>query len=125
MYRGRFAPSPTGPLHFGSLVSAVGSYLDARTNGGEWLVRIEDVDTPRNVTGAASHILHTLDLYGFEWNGPVLYQSSRFEAYESALETLRQQGLLFACGCSRKDVVAVHAGTCRHGLAQEMEARSW
>ncbi len=125
MYRGRFAPSPTGPLHFGSLVTAVGSYLDARHSGGEWLVRIEDVDTPRNVTGAADQILHTLDLYGFEWNGPVLYQSSRFEAYEAALETLRQQGLLFPCGCSRKDVVAVYPGTCRHGLAQEMEARSW
>jgi glutamyl-Q tRNA(Asp) synthetase len=84
-YRGRFAPSPTGPLHFGSLVAAVGSYLDARSSGGEWLVRMEDVDTPRNVPGAADDILKTLEAYGFEWVGAVLWQSRRFDAYAAAL----------------------------------------
>ncbi len=125
MYRGRFAPSPTGPLHFGSLVAATGSYLQARKNGGEWMVRIEDVDTPRNVPGAADHILRTLDQYGFQWNGPVLHQSTRFTAYEQALETLRAKALLFPCCCSRKEVGEVYPGTCRHGLPPDREVRSW
>ena len=92
MYRGRFAPSPTGPLHFGSLVAAMASYLDACSQGGQWLLRIEDVDTPRNQPGAANGILRTLEYYGFEWDGPVLYQSSRFEAYQAAIEQLRAGG---------------------------------
>lgn len=125
MYRGRFAPSPTGPLHFGSLVAATGSYLQARKNAGEWIVRIEDVDTPRNIPGAADDILHTLDQYGFQWNGPVLYQHTRFAAYEQALETLRAKGLLFPCCCSRKEVGEIYPGTCRHGLASDRQARSW
>ena len=94
-YRGRFAPSPTGPLHFGSLVAAVGSFLDARSQGGEWLVRMEDVDTPRNVPGAAEDILKTLEAFGFEWDGPVLWQSRRAEAYAAALETLKGAGLAY------------------------------
>ena len=125
MYRGRFAPSPTGPLHFGSLVAATGSYLEARKNCGEWLVRIEDVDTPRNVPGAAEDILRTLEQYGFQWDGPILYQSTRFSAYEQALETLRAGELLFPCCCSRKDVAEVYPGTCRQGLVPGREVRSW
>ncbi len=125
MYRGRFAPSPTGPLHFGSLVAAMASYLDARSQGGEWLVRIEDVDTPRNQPGAADSILRTLEFYGFEWDGPVLYQSSRFEAYQCALEKLRRARALFPCACSRKEVGEIYPGTCRNGLPPSREPRSW
>jgi glutamyl-Q tRNA(Asp) synthetase len=115
IYRGRFAPSPTGPLHFGSLVAALGSYLDARAHGGEWLVRMEDLDTPRVVPGAADDILRTLERFGLQWDGPVLYQSSRIEAYEAALENLRARGLVFPCICSRKDVGERYPGTCRKG----------
>jgi len=135
-YRGRFAPSPTGPLHFGSLVAAVGSYLDARTRGGEWLLRMEDVDTPRNVPGAADAILKTLEVYGFEWNGPVLYQSSRFAAYAAALDALKRAGLAYGCACSRKEIAdsatrpavdggLTYPGTCRNGLPPGREARAW
>ena len=135
IYRGRFAPSPTGPLHFGSLVAAVGSYLDARTRGGEWLVRMEDVDTPRNVPGAADDILRTLEAFGFAWDGPVLYQQARSEAYAAALEQLRRNDLVYGCACSRKEIAdsAVHAaidgglvypGTCRAGLPAGREARA-
>jgi glutamyl-Q tRNA(Asp) synthetase len=98
---GRFAPSPTGPLHFGSLVTAVASYLDARSQGGQWLVRIEDIDTPRVVPGSAANILRTLEHFGFEWNGPVLYQSTRIDAYREALDELRRNGFVYACSCSR------------------------
>ena len=105
-YRGRFAPSPTGPLHFGSLVAAVGSYLDARTNGGEWLVRIEDVDTPRSVPGAAALILRTLDDLGFEWNGEVLVQSRRLDLYHAALVDLQLAGEAYPCACSRSEIAA-------------------
>ena len=122
-YRGRFAPSPTGPLHFGSLVTAVASYLDARVARGEWLVRMEDIDTPRNVPGMALHILHTLASFGFQINGEVLWQSTREAAYQKALDQLVAFGAVFACGCSRKDVGGVYPGTCRNGL--EKPARSW
>ncbi|PKO48546.1 MAG: tRNA glutamyl-Q(34) synthetase GluQRS [Betaproteobacteria bacterium HGW-Betaproteobacteria-4] len=135
-YRGRFAPSPTGPLHFGSLVAAVGSYLDARTHGGEWLVRMEDVDTPRNVAGAADAILKTLAAFGFEWDGAVLYQSSRFEAYAAALDQLKSAGLAYGCACSRKEIAdsatrlavdggLAYPGTCRDGLPAGRVARAW
>lgn len=123
LYRGRFAPSPTGPLHFGSLVAATASYLDARSHGGEWLVRIEDVDTGRAVPGAAENILATLETFGFQWDGPVLWQSRRTERYQEALDALRAEDLVFACRCSRKDLgaigrysedgVAWYPGTCR------------
>jgi glutamyl-Q tRNA(Asp) synthetase len=132
---GRFAPSPTGPLHFGSLVAAVGSYCLARCAGGHWLVRIEDLDTPRVVTGAAEDILRTLERFGLTWDGPVWWQSRRREHYEAALDNLARQGRLFACGCSRKEVLAsaphvgeegpVYPGTCRHGLPAGRLARAW
>ena len=105
-YRGRFAPSPTGPLHFGSLVAALGSYLDARAHSGRWLLRMEDLDRTREVPGAADDILHTLDAFGFEWDGPVVYQSRRDDAYRDSLERLLSDGLAFPCGCSRKQVAA-------------------
>ena len=136
VYRGRFAPSPTGPLHFGSLVAALGSYLDARTQQGEWLVRMEDVDTPRNVPGAADDILATLEAFGFAWDGPVLWQSTRFEAYAEALEVLKNKGMAYGCACSRKEIAdsatrpaidggLAYPGTCRAGLPAGREARAW
>jgi len=130
---GRFAPSPTGPLHFGSLVAAVGSYLSARSQGGAWLVRMEDLDPPREVKGAADDILRTLEAYGFEWDGEILHQSRRRDAYEAALDVLRQQDALYACGCTRKEIAdssvhgiegPVYPGTCRAGLAAGRSARA-
>lgn len=114
-YIGRFAPSPTGPLHFGSLVAAVGSYCDARAAAGKWLLRIEDIDPPREVPGATTHILQQLDAYGLEWDGDVLYQHTRLAAYQVALEQLQQQNHVFWCSCSRKDLGALqhYPGTCR------------
>src|SRR5215468_7285457 len=101
-YRGRFAPSPTGPLHFGSLVAAVASYCDARAHGGEWLVRIEDLDEPRASREAALAILAQLDAYGLRSDGPVVWQSSRTGLYQAALDDLVSRGCAFACACSRK-----------------------
>ena len=121
-YRGRFAPSPTGPLHQGSLVAAVASWLDARARGGEWLLRIEDVDAPRTVPGAADDILATLESLGLTWDGPVAWQGQRREQYEAALEKLRGLGLVYRCRCSRREIAdsalwgpegAVYPGTCR------------
>jgi len=123
-YRGRFAPSPSGPLHFGSLVSALGSYLDARSLKGDWLLRMEDIDPPREKPGASDAILNTMELFGFEWDGPVLYQSSRNDAYREAAGYLTSQGLAYPCGCSRKQVEIagsqgpegmIYPGTCRNG----------
>jgi glutamyl-Q tRNA(Asp) synthetase len=127
IYRGRFAPSPTGPLHFGSLVAAAASYLDARVSGGQWLVRMEDLDAPRNAPGAAGGILRTLEAFGFEWDGAVLFQSSRVEAYRAALEDLKRRGLVFPCGCSRQEAGedGRYAGTCRGGLPPGRAPRSW
>jgi glutamyl-Q tRNA(Asp) synthetase len=120
---GRFAPSPTGPLHLGSLLAATGSYLDARTAGGRWLVRIEDLDTPRVVPGCADQMLRVLDSFGFEWDGEVVYQSTRREAYREALARLDSMGRLFRCSCSRKELAgdvpdAPYPGTCRGGAAR-------
>lgn len=131
-YRGRFAPSPTGPLHFGSLVAAVGSYLDARANNGEWLVRMEDLDPPREVPGAADEILQTLDDYGLEWDGEVVYQSQRHDYYEYVLTKLDEARHIYPCGCTRREIRehpdsgshSVYPGTCRKGLAPGREARS-
>jgi glutamyl-Q tRNA(Asp) synthetase len=126
-YVGRFAPSPTGPLHFGSLVAAVASWLDARAAGGRWLVRIEDVDAPRTVPGAAGEILRQLEAAGLHWDGEVVRQGERTALYERALERLRAAGLAYRCRCSRREVAdsgiagpegPIYPGTCRGlGLA--------
>lgn len=125
-YVGRFAPSPTGPLHFGSLVAAVASYLDARAAGGRWLVRIEDVDTPRTVAGAAEAILGCLEKFGMVGQGEILLQSERGGAYANALQDLDQKGLVFPCGCTRREIEGeFYPGTCRAGLAEGRPARSY
>jgi glutamyl-Q tRNA(Asp) synthetase len=132
-YRGRFAPSPTGPLHFGSLVAAVGSLLEARTRGGEWLVRIEDLDPPRVAAGAADDILRTLAAFGLEGDGPVAYQSARNDAYHCALHRLREASRVYPCACSRREIAdsavagaegPVYPGTCRSGIAAGKAARA-
>lgn len=102
-YIGRFAPSPTGLLHIGSLLTALASYADARAHNGKWLLRIEDLDPPREMAGASQHILHTLAQFGFEWDGEVCYQSQRHPAYQQALNQLKNQQLAYPCSCSRKD----------------------
>ena len=104
--RGRFAPSPTGPLHFGSLLAALGSWLMARASGGQWLVRVEDLDPPREIPGAAERQLQALSAFGLEPDGPVLWQSTRGEAYQAALDRLLASGAAFACHCSRSDLAA-------------------
>ena len=135
-YVGRFAPSPTGLLHAGSLVAALASWLDARAHQGRWLVRIEDVDTPRCIPGAGEQILNQLARCGLVPDGPVLWQSQRGEIYQQALDQLIAQGLAYPCGCSRKDIEAaqtspterhhaqVYPGTCRAGLNGKT-ARAW
>ena len=133
-YRGRFAPSPTGPLHFGSLVAALGSYLDARANRGEWLVRMEDVDTPRCVTGVDTQILKTLEAFGFEWDGEVAYQNRRTSLYRAAFDQLNSSGHLFPCACTRKQLAGgaaaidggqLYDGRCRNGLPPGAKPRAW
>ncbi len=123
-YRGRFAPSPTGDLHFGSLVTAVAGYLDARRAGGEWLVRMEDVDQPRTVPGSADRILRSLEAYGMHWDGVVMYQSQRGEAYATALQQLGH--LVYRCACTRRELGNrdYYPGTCRDGLSEGRVARS-
>jgi len=134
IYRGRFAPSPTGPLHFGSLVAAVASYLEAKSRAGEWLVRMEDLDTPRNVPGAADDILRALTACGMRWDDAVIYQSARTDAYHAELHRLRALGLVYPCACSRREIAdsavsgiegPVYPGTCRAGLAPGKTVRAW
>ena len=133
-YRGRFAPSPTGPLHFGSLVAAVGSYLDAKSRNGTWLIRIEDLDTPRCVPGAAERILRTLEGYGLASDEPILYQSLRTPAYQEALQQLLAIDAVYPCCCTRREIAdsalhgiegPVYPGTCRNGLPFGRTARAW
>jgi glutamyl-Q tRNA(Asp) synthetase len=133
-YRGRFAPSPTGPLHFGSLVAAVGSYLDAQHHQGQWLVRIEDLDTPRTVKGAADEILGTLEAYGLHWDEAVIYQSRRTAAYDEAFQRLKEAGVVYPCSCTRKEIAdsalhgidgQIYPGTCRNGIPLGREGRAW
>ena len=122
VYRGRFAPSPSGPLHFGSLVSAVASYVDARHMRGEWLLRIEDIDPPREVPGSDKLIIETLEQFGFEWDGPIVWQSKRSDLYEQAIQHLHKSHLIYNCSCTRKSIIAhglrgktgmLYPGTCR------------
>ena len=139
LYRGRFAPSPTGPLHAGSLVAALASWLDARAQGGRWLVRIEDVDAPRCVPGADRLILQQLADCGLVPDEPPLYQSQRTALYQHSLDALVARGLAYPCACTRRDIEAelqrlgrpksrhselVYPGTCRAGL-RDREARAW
>jgi len=116
-YIGRFAPSPTGPVHFGTLLAAVGSFLQAKKNDGKWLIRMEDVDTTRRVPGADKDILDTLEAFGFNWDGDVLYQSNQTEHYQQALQQLQADSLLYPCLCSRKQLAKssndIYPGNCR------------
>ena len=125
----RFALSPTGPVHFGTLVAAVGSYLQAQTNNGEWLLRIDYVDTTRKVEGADVDIIRTLEAFGFQWSGDILYQTQMTSAYEIALKQLIEQSLVFPCLCSRKQLAEseggmIYPGTCRSRRLPESEEHS-
>ena len=113
-YAGRFAPTPSGPLHFGSIVAALASYLDARHHGGKWLLRIEDIDTPRVRAGADRKIINTLEILGLEWDGDIVYQGNRLDHYQRALEVLQDKGLLYRCYCPRRITRGKpYPGTCR------------
>lgn len=139
MYRGRFAPSPTGPLHLGSLIAAVASFLEAKAHDGQWLVRMEDLDKPREMQGAADDILKTLEIFGFEWDETVIYQNCRQQAYEQAFQQLQHKGLVYPCACSRKEIAdsasrhpglqgldgIIYPGTCRSGLTDGKTPRAW
>jgi glutamyl-Q tRNA(Asp) synthetase len=140
-YVGRFAPSPTGPLHAGSVAAALGSYLDARAHGGQWLLRIEDVDTPRTVAGAAELIQDQLRFLGLRWDGPVVFQSARIGRYQEAFDRLDAAGRLYGCACSRREIAdtlaalgrpcsqrnreLVYPGTCRNGIRGGRAPRAW
>lgn len=139
-YVGRFAPSPTGPLHAGSLVAALASYLDARAHDGRWLLRIEDIDPPREVAGAADGIIDILLAFGFTPDGPITFQSRRQADYELAFAQLQARGAIYPCACTRREIAdsllaqgseltrhqeRVYPGTCRHGLSAGRSARAW
>ncbi|HXG27290.1 MAG TPA: tRNA glutamyl-Q(34) synthetase GluQRS [Nevskiales bacterium] len=141
-YRGRFAPSPTGPLHLGSLLAALASWLQARRSGGAWLLRMEDLDRPRARQAYADDILRTLERFGLHWDGPVLYQSTRDDGYAAAIACLAAQGLLYPCTCTRRELAEcrpgidgpVYPGTCRdapplraqrHALRIRVDAHEW
>lgn len=154
-YVGRYAPSPSGPLHAGSLVAALASYLDARAHHGRWLLRMEDVDTPRVMPGAADTICRQLQALGLHWDGPLLWQSQRDDAYTAAFSRLQDHGLIYGCGCTRREIAdsaaqratttqsgkpgdgavggdasvpggeTPYPGTCRDGLAPGRQARAW
>jgi len=132
-YRGRFAPSPTGKLHFGSLTAAVAGYLDARASGGEWLLRIENIDPPREAPGSIDAILTTLESFGFQWDGENLFQRNRFDRYREVAESLREKGQAYLCACSRKEIAAIaerghegyiYPGICRQGVPPDREGRA-
>jgi glutamyl-Q tRNA(Asp) synthetase len=132
-YRGRFAPSPTGPLHFGSLVAAMGSYLQAKYHNGEWLLRIDDIDPPREQKGAKNNILTTLEDFGFEWDSDVLYQNSKLNRYQEAVNDLLKQQRAYPCSCSKKSLIKqtgqtegeiVYPGFCRNKKLEESPQHS-
>jgi len=134
IFRGRFAPSPTGPLHFGSLVAAIASYLEAKHHHGVWLVRMENLDMPRTVPGAADDILQTLDSFGLHSDEPVIYQSQRTDAYQAALQQLKNSGVVYSCNCTRKEIAdsaiqgiegAIYPGTCRGNIASSKHTQAW
>lgn len=138
LYRGRFAPTPSGNLHFGSLIAALGSFLEAHTHGGKWFVRIDDLDAQRVQPGSIDHILRTLEGYGLHWDGSVefhnvVYQSERYPTYLEALEKIKALGLVYECVCSRKEIIsiakkgkggAIYSGTCRYLKNQAKDVRS-
>ncbi|MDD5320974.1 MAG: tRNA glutamyl-Q(34) synthetase GluQRS [Methylococcales bacterium] len=113
-YIGRFAPSPTGPLHLGSLYTALASFLQARSRHGKWLLRIDDLDTPRNIKGSADSILKTLDAFGLHWDDSVVYQSQHLGIYDEILDKLAKNKLVYPCSCSRKTLTAIYSGLCRN-----------
>ena len=125
---GRFAPSPTGPLHYGSLLAAVASFLNIRSTGGTWLVRIEDLDPPREMAGAADDILRTLEKYGLYWDQEVTYQSTRSQIYDAALQQLTEKELVYRCSCTRKEIAArgekIYSGYCRAGIKKKRKQYS-
>jgi len=132
-YRGRFAPSPTGPLHIGSLVSAVASYCEAKSRQGLWLLRIEDLDPPREIKGATHSIISTLEKFGFEWDEDILYQSKRTDLYLDTIDALKQEGQIYSCQCSRAEIKKTgtptpfgirYAGTCLKKTLEEVRAKS-
>lgn len=132
--RGRFAPSPTGPLHFGSLVAAVGSFVHARAHGAQWLVRMEDLDPPREVPGAADDILRTLDAHGLVWDDRVIYQSRRHDRYAAVLDAMIRADQVYPCACTRREIAEtatqgidgpVYPRICRNGIAHGRSPRSW
>lgn len=131
---GRFAPSPSGTLHFGSLIAALASWLDARAQGGRWLLRIEDIDTPRNVPGADERIIETLVALGLEWDGEIVWQSRRLDRYREALARLDEAGRIYGCACTRREIADSrlardgahrYPGSCRGGLPEGRSARAW
>lgn len=126
-YRGRFAPTPSGSLHLGSLVAALGSFLDARASQGTWLVRIEDIDPPRCPAGAADTILRQLEAFGLHWDGNVSWQHARDDTYEKALEQLKAAGLAYPCSCSRKKWrdYPIYPGWCRNGVCEPEKPVAW
>jgi glutamyl-Q tRNA(Asp) synthetase len=134
---GRFAPSPTGALHTGSLEAAIGSWLLARSAGGRWLLRMDDLDVPRQVPGMSDDILRTLECFGLQWDGEISWQSCNRDAYQQVFEQLERQGLIYPCGCSRKEIAQAasaphpdddaipYPGTCRGGMRTGAAVRSW
>ncbi|NYT45726.1 tRNA glutamyl-Q(34) synthetase GluQRS [Alcaligenaceae bacterium] len=126
-YRGRFAPSPSGPLHNGSLLAAMASFLDARVHQGQWLLRIEDIDTPRVVPGADRVIMNQLTKLGMHWDEQVVWQSQRLTLYQAAFVSLADRDLVYGCACTRQELPAdgPYPGTCSAGLPQERRARAW
>lgn len=129
---GRFAPTPSGPPHFGTLLAAIASYLHAHASNAQWLLRIEDLDPPREVPGAAEQMLRCLETFGLEWDGEIMYQSQRFNVYQAAVDQLLEQGSAFHCACSKRDLVdakrgtegIIYPGTCREGMPEGRAANS-